>query len=123
MLSSTTALSSLRKPSRCSETQAALGQEALGSCCLLTEGPAAVLNATSKSITTCHKVNKSTVVWTIKTALKTVWANGAHETRAGLLEKSLAQNKGLGLASASYQAFVSPNHSDPTCLLKSKTVA
>ena len=32
MLSSTTALSSLRKPSRCSETQAALGQEALGAC-------------------------------------------------------------------------------------------
>lgn len=56
-----------------SETQAVLGQEALGSCCLLTEGPAAVLDATGKSITTYHNVNKSTVVWTIKTALKTIY--------------------------------------------------
>lgn len=29
----------------------------------------------------------------------------------------------LGLATASHQALISPNRSNPTCLLKSKTVA
>lgn len=40
-----------------------------------------------------------------------------------MLEKSLAQNKRLGLAPASHQTLISHNHSNPACLLKPKTVA
>ena len=39
-----------------------------------------------------------------------------------MLEKSLAQNKPLGLAPASHRNLISPNHSNPACLLKPKTV-
>ena len=66
-------LGSLENLQGVQKLQVALDRKALGSCRLLTKGPAAGLDAAHESITTCHKVDKSNMVWAIKTALKTIY--------------------------------------------------